>query len=374
MKILVYSSNYPSPETPQIGTFVYRLIQEFVKTGNEVVVISPQKYHFKKPIKKDYGDEFAKIIRPKRLSFSNKKIGFLDTYALTQYFEAISSRKTINQLDFMPDVIYCHFLTSMIGYVNAKPDSKIPIVLASGESGGWIKEIKAHYSDKTFNKYLSKIAGIIAVSPQLKDEWVSFGFPESKIIVEPNGADLNLFKPGNKTELRIKHHIPPDKKILLFVGQFNERKGVKRIEEALDYVNDDCLAIFLGKGSLELNHSKILLAKAVPHETVSEFMALADVFVMPTLSEGSSNVIVEAMASGLPIVSSDIPEIKVQCTNDFSILVNPRSVSEIAGALNKILENDELRKNMSKNALTYSKKFDVKERANRILHFLKSVL
>src|SRR5690606_40325536 len=77
-------------------------------------------------------------------------------------------------------------------------------------------------------------------------------------------------------------------------------------------------------------------------------MALADVFVLPTLHEGSSNVIIEAMASGLPIVSSDIPEIRVQCNDNYSILVNPNSVDEIAEALNKVLRNDDLRMRMSK--------------------------
>jgi teichuronic acid biosynthesis glycosyltransferase TuaC len=91
---------------------------------------------------------------------------------------------------------------------------------------------------------------------------------------------------------------------------------------------------------------------------------------LPTQHEGSSNVIVEAMASGLPIVSSDLPEIRVQCKQEYATLVDPMSVDDIANALNTILSNDNLREKMSQSALKASKRFDINQRAQRILQFI----
>ena len=96
----------------------------------------------------------------------------------------------------------------------------------------------------------------------------------------------------------------------------------------------------------------------------------SDVFVLPTLHEGSSNVIVEAMASGLPIVSSDIPEIQVQCDSSFCFLIDPHDVNQITEVLRKVTENDELRKKMSENAFLKSKAFDLTLRAATLLQFI----
>lgn len=371
MNILIFSGNYPSQRASQKGVFLYNLVQEFVRQGHDVMVIAPEKYSFNRGIKEDYGTELAKVIRPVGFSFSNKKIGFIDTGKLTRYFTTRTARKAIKDLDFKPDVVYCHFLISALTYLRAVPNTKIPVYLASGESGGWIKNILSGWEDEFKETYLEKIKGIIAVSPHLKQEWMELGYPESNIILEPNGADLDRFKPQNKKELRRKHNLPLNKKILIFVGQFIKRKGVKLIEKALDAVDDEVRAVFLGKGPLQLSHPKIIYSGPVPNKEVAEYMAASDIFVMPTLSEGSSNVIVEAMASGLPIVSSDIPEIKAQCAPEFSILVNPKSVEEISKALNAVLQDDDRREKMGKAARKASRKFDISKRAERILKFIQ---
>jgi glycosyltransferase involved in cell wall biosynthesis len=80
------------------------------------------------------------------------------------------------------------------------------------------------------------------------------------------------------------------------------------------------------------------------------------------------------MASGLPIVSSNLPEIRVQCKSDFATLVDPMNVDEIVNALNNILGDGNLREIMSQSALKASKHFDINQRAQRILEFIKQNL
>src|SRR5690606_36535766 len=162
MKIIVISSNYPSHTAPQRGTFVYKLIQQFAEVNNKIVVISPQNYSLK--IKKEsfYGDEKAMVYRPKKLSFSNKRIGKLNTFHWSSYSQSRAIKKAFQKIDFIPDVIYCHFIISAINYLQAFPDSKIPVYVAVGEYHN-IDVVRSNYSETTYQNFLSKIKGFIAV-------------------------------------------------------------------------------------------------------------------------------------------------------------------------------------------------------------------
>jgi glycosyltransferase involved in cell wall biosynthesis len=97
-------------------------------------------------------------------------------------------------------------------------------------------------------------------------------------------------------------------------------------------------------------------------------------FVLPTLHEGNNNSIIEAMACGLPIISSDIPEVRSQCDPSFSILVNPMDVSAIRNSIIKLATNAALREKMSANAMAHSKRYDLNKRSKTILEFMKSLV
>lgn len=369
MKFIVVSP-YPTKTNPVPGIFVYKLVQEFQKSGSEITVISPIKRNWIKKTNVENLRDLAQVIRPQTFSFSNKKIGPFDSFRLTRFFKARTLRKAINQLDFTPDFIYCHFIVSAIHYLEAFPNSKHPVFIAVGEYD-WIDLLKSHFKDQYFRSLLQKVTGFIAVSPQVKEKLVSLGVDGNKITIEPNATDREQFKPRNKEEIREKLNLPLNKKIILFVGRFINNKGVQEVQKSLDFLEDDVRAVFLGNGELEPKHPKIIFKGQVENKKVADYMATSDVFVLPSVREGSSNVIVEAMSSGLPIVSSNIPEIKEQCTPEFSILVNPKSMDEIAKALNAILSNDARREKMSLAARRFSKNFDLRSRAERILDFIE---
>src|SRR5690606_12417784 len=292
-----------------------------------------------------YGKELAVVHRPKRLSFSNFRFGFLNTYYFTFYFQVRAIRRAVKNLTFQPDLVYCHFLSSALYYYGAFPQSKLPIYVAVGEYYN-IDKVRRRFSPQFYSKLVARVNGYIAVSPQVQQKLISLGVPNKKIIVEPNGVDLSAFKPQDKIALRKKHGLPLHKKLVLFIGRFIENKGPLRLQNALDQLDDNVGAIFLGKGPQRPNHPKIVYSGVVAHHLVPEMMGAADVFVLPTLHEGSSNVIVEAMATGLPIISSDIPEIRFQCQPEYAILVNPKDTNAIAAALDLVLGNDGLREQM----------------------------
>lgn len=371
MNILVISGNYPSFSAPHVGTFVYKLVQKFVHLGCVVTVISPTKVSLKRKAQSSYGVEGAQVLRPKRISFSNKKFGFIDTFPLTRFFFARAIQRAIIKLKTEPDVVYCHFIVSALVYFQAHPRSKFPVYVAVGEYNN-IDIIQRLYDPEYYVNSLQRVTGFVAVSPQIKAKLISKGVSEDKIIVEPNGVDRAVFKPYNKRDCRVKFGLPLDKKIVIFVGRFLHDKGPLRVLDAINQLSDDVVGVFIGRGSQMVEGSRVVYRGPLLHHDIPKMMAAADVFVLPTLHEGSSNVIVEAMACGLPIVSSKLPEVEVQCDPSFSILVNPLEIGEIAGAIQNITSDLSVQIKYSAAARAYSERFDLGKRAKRILDFMKN--
>lgn len=370
MKLLVISTNYPSRKEPSRGTFVYKFVQFLCKLEIDVIVISPLKYQKMFAKNKYYGEELAKVYRPFFISYSNIKLFSFNSYYLTRASISLSLKKTLNKYLIEPDVVYCHFLSNGLFYYQAFKEKRRPLFIGVGENMN-IDIIKSYYDLDYYNEFLRNVDGFIAVSSIVSDKLIEIGVEKKKILIAPNGTDLQMFKPRNKFELRRKYGFPNDKKIILFVGRFIQSKGIAKLIEALSFLDDGYRAILIGKGEYRPKHSKILFCNSLSHEIVSEFMSLSDIFVLPTLHEGSSNVIAEAMASGLPIVSSDIAEIREQCDESNSILVDPLNSFEIADAVKRILTNQDLENLMSIRSLEKARKLDLSNRVKEIVDFIQ---
>ena len=99
---------------------------------------------------------------------------------------------------------------------------------------------------------------------------------------------------------------------------------------------------------------------------------MADIFVLPTLNEGCCNAVVEALACGLPVVSSDRPFNYDVLNESNSIMVDPMNVDEIADAIRKLKEDKELRHRLAEGALKMAEELTIDRRAQRILEFMES--
>jgi len=215
---------------------------------------------------------------------------------------------------------------------------------------------------------------VIAVSEMIKEKLIDMKVSQDKIIVEPNGVDFEVYyKRKNIKELREKYNLPQNKTLVMFLGHFIENKGPLRLVKAAEGIEKIGL-VMVGEGKQNPESTDVVFKQKVPRSCVPELLSASDIFVLPTQHEGSSNAIIEAMACGLPIISSDIPEIRVQCTSDFSILVDPNDISQIRTALEKLLVNEQLRDKMSLHAIEHAQKFSIERRTERIIKFIKSFL
>lgn len=374
--ILFLASGYPSKTHPYHGSFVKELVHAFARLGKRCTVIRPVKVfdglHNAPPpyrvIELESEPAPVTVISPRFLSCSNKKIFNFNTFTLTQMGFEMAVFSALSRMEEKPDAIYGHFLYPSGGTaVQLGRKFNIPSFVAVGESSFWTVEPLGF--ERAISEF-SSVSGVVAVSTVLKKRLVlEIGIPEKKIGVFPNGTNFEKFFPSNKTQNRTRLRLPHNKFIVAFLGSFSERKGVMRVVEALKD-NAEIGLILIGAGRQVPIGANILFKGPVPHERVPEYLSLADVFVMPTDAEGSCNAIVEAMACGLPIITSkgEFNDDLVDDTN--AIRIDPYDIDAIRKAVILLKEDRGLREMLSAGAMRKAKELDINLRAKRIFEWM----
>lgn len=305
MKILAITANYPHITNEYSGIFVKNTLQELAKIGNEIVVIVPQKFHKKKmPFFEQDGN--LKVYRPTFMTYGAKNILGFNTIKLSHGSFTKCVMNTLNKIDFIPDVVYSHFLFpagSTAVKVGSKLNKKVYCTLGESDILGYERFYKQDYLFSIYNKFEK----IFPNSPDIKNELVTkYKLDKEKIEFIPNGVDITKFYPMDKKECRDKLNLPKEEKIVLFIGGFIERKGPLRVEKACRMLEMIPKMIFIGSGSQIPQDDNVIFSGKVAHDILPLYLNACDVFVLPTKNEGMPNVILEAMACNTSIVTSDI--------------------------------------------------------------------
>ena len=371
MKILVVAYNYPSKYCSADFVFVKMLVDEFARKGHECVVLAPHSVSHHKCLhhgieEYNVGENVVKVIRPNYISTSSLTIG---KYYISNELHKLVVRHALRHLEFKPDVVYCHFWKQGIEAFPYAKKHNLPLFVASGECEIFEDNRKGELKD-----FCDYVKGVICVSTKNKDESVGLNLAKAEdCIVVPNSIDNSLFKKRDKAECRKKLGLPLDKTIVAFVGWFVDRKGSLRVSKAIEGIpENDVYSIFIGEGPEEPNNPNILFKGKVIHNDVPLYLNAADAFVLPTLQEGCCNAVVEAMACGLPVISSNLPFNWDVLNTDNSIMVDPLNVEEIKQAIIKLRDNIKLRENMSIAALNIARELTIQERAAKIMSFIQS--
>lgn len=376
-KILFISDGYPWKESNAF-VFVKKLVDAVADEGMHCSVISPKSICnglFRiQPIPPKYcvyetiNGAKVEVYRPRTVSFSNLRIG---KFKLSSWFSTRAIRRTARNLRFQPDIYYGHFWASALSIYPVARKANLPLFVATGEST--IPSLDGYSMEhlENFSKYVS---GVVCVSTKNKLESVGRKLTtEEKTIVLPNAVDFNYFYKKKKDACRCKLGLPLDAFIVCFVGGLIERKGPLRVSAAIDNLLDNSVkSLFIGSGNQVPNCSGILYKGAVLHNDLSDYLNAADVFVLPTLHEGCCNAIIEAMACGLPIISSNLPFNDDILTDKNSIRVDPNSVSEISEAIKKLQSDVKLREKMGQESLQISEGLKIEIRSQKILEFIAS--
>jgi glycosyltransferase involved in cell wall biosynthesis len=199
---------------------------------------------------------------------------------------------------------------------------------------------------------------IVAVSEDLRTDLLDFyDLAPERVRVIPNGVDLDAFHPGvDGTPVRAEHGIDEDTPLLLFVGHEYERKGFDAILQALARLPDEVELMSVGGGDREPWQKRarelgvldrITWTGYVPDEALPEHYAASDVFVFPTRYESFGLVVLEAMATGTPVVTGDLACIREFVTDgEHGRLVTPDDVDALQAGIEHVLgpEHDAMSK------------------------------
>jgi len=224
---------------------------------------------------------------------------------------------------------------------------------------------------------------IIAISELVKRNVIEhYHVSEKDIVVIYNGVDLERFHPANRerfrSELRRQYDISEDSRVFLFVGSGFERKGVRYLIEAAEQLGTPVMLMIVGKGSGEKFRDIIKKQRVIfcgPQRQIERYYAAADAFVFPTMYEPFGNVHLEALASGLPVITtqnSGASEIIGQGMSGF-VVPAPEETAAIADSMKKLLDADLLR-TMGSEARKTAEKFTMARFVREIMQLYSDIM
>ncbi len=357
LKVLTFTSLYPSSEMPQLGVFVENRLRHLLRdTDIESRVFSPMPWFpFSHYLDKKY-EKYSHIPRVEKRHeikithskyFHVPKIG-MNIQAFSMAISSYPALKKIIREGYDFDIIDAHYFypDGVAAVLLAKMLNKPVVITARGSD---LNVYRQYIVPRTLIKWASKRASaLITVCQALKNVLSDMSVAEEKVTVLRNGVDLELFQP-QKNRIQARKSLGLDGKVLLMVGRLISLKGHHLAIQALTSFENMTL-IIIGEGeeqkSLERLARKLGLANrvrflgTVSHRELPACYSAADALLLASSSEGWANVILESMACGTPVVATNVGGTsEIVSSPECGVLVEERSPDAIATGLKNLFNN-----------------------------------
>ncbi len=360
---------------PHYDTFVKVSGEQLAKYSDNVTVIIP------KFSKLNLFGKKISIFKSVNQTFTTNQPNVKIHYVTLSYFLPISAYQLIfyineNKIPF--HIVLSHFIIPY-GYLGNKVSERFnkKSVLVGHGFDVYDLPFRNLFYNKIIKSVLKHADKIITVSQTNLRFIKRLGY-DYKTVVIPNGFNGDLFKPMDKDFVRKKLNLPMDKKIVLNVGHLikikNQRNLILAFKELLTTRKDIFLYI-VGEGNLasdlrtlvnklDLN-DYVFLVGPKPHDEIPLWMNAADVFVLPSYSEGNPTVMFEALGCGLPFVGTTVGGIpEVITSDDYGFLFDdPNDYVSLSKLLDKALN----KKWNKRKILNYAKKYEISNIAKKYL-------
>lgn len=264
---------------------------------------------------------------------------------------------------FKPHVIHAHELLSpATTAIIAKRIFGTPIVakvLRGGELGDLAKLRHRAFASSRIESIKRGIDSFIVISTEIDNELAEIGVPVEKRTFIPNGVDLDRFAPlslNDKTILRRSLNLP-NGLIVVFSGRLDPEKRVNHLVEVWKEImktHTSATLLILGTGTEEQKLKKMggsnIRFEGNVHD-VAPYLRVSDIFVLPSSTEGLSNALLEAMASGLACIATSVGGATDLIENRKNgILIPPDDLRALQSALWAMLSDADLRKQFGENS------------------------
>lgn len=324
MRVLSLATLYPNDLTPNFGVFVERQMQAVVKRGDvDLVLLNPiglppfplslhPRYRRLAELPQAEERGGVTVLRPRfRLlpgigGRFNANAVTRAVLPLAQKLHAEARFDLVDAQFFYPDGPATVKLARALN-LPCSIKARGADIQFWGKVAGVAEQVRAAGQDAT---------GLLAVSAGLIDDMAALGIDRDKITVHRTGLNADLFRPYDSKMCRDELGLPRDAQVLACVGALIPRKGQTFAIDAMPLL-PDAILLLAGQGPDEAAlrsqaeqlgvADRVRFLGTVPHDRLPIVLNAADVFVLPTASEGLANAWVEALACGTPVVTTPIP-------------------------------------------------------------------
>lgn len=421
MKIVIATAVY-YPMTNGVAVFSHNLALGLAKRGNEVLVLCPSQTgknytrtedgvkvcYLKSVEAKVYPDQIHAV--PEKKSF----LGIKWPHLLYKHgfrvsvFPAPEVKKILDA--FHPDVVHVQISDPIgLSVVSYARKNKVPVVTTEHNQPEVLTEpLKM---PGVVKKPVNAMLSAYFTNRQSKSDFVTM--PTEKAIYNllegrefkvpvaavSNGVDLSAFKPGKAAkEMYEKYGVPMGSPIVLYVGRVDPEKSVGTVVEAFSLVREkvpEAVLVIVGDGvdkarleqkaeEMGINSSVRFLGRVIPPD-LYELYKMGTVFVTASEIETQGIVLIEAAASGLPLVAVDAGAVSEICVNDengFLIALddekrkskNLEVPSMIAEAVSTILEDKKLRERFSVKSVELAHEHDFEKTLDKFMNIYRKVI
>jgi glycosyltransferase involved in cell wall biosynthesis len=252
--------------------------------------------------------------------------------------------------DFAPDLVFSYVLYPD-GYAALKIGQALSLPVVVMGVGSDVHSIGDRFSAMRTRALLREADFVLAISDDLRQRVVAMGAPAEKTRALISGCDLSVFHLRDRVAARRKLGIDPAAEVVVYIGRMDVKKGLRELIRAAAKLHPAraMLHVYLvGEGpDRPLIESAIQASNAGSYihalpecsfDEVAEWMAAADLVTLPSYMEGCPNVVLEALASGRPVVAAKVGGIPEIMNSECGELVPPRDSGALAQALASVLD------------------------------------
>ncbi|MDM8554708.1 glycosyltransferase family 4 protein [Desulfococcaceae bacterium HSG7] len=324
-------------------------------------------------VEKNPNIEFIEAVREKQaVSHIVLCRKWIDMEALRQV------RKLIKQERI--DIVHCHEMKGRLYGLLATIGTKTRIITTNHN---WIRSdflVSCFESMDAF--YIRFFPKIIAVSPEVQKLMCRYLVPDKKIQVIINGIDMNEFQQDKAARNMIRKELGINRNISLIgaFGRISPEKGQKYlIAAAVQVLNifPEARFLIVGDGFQGEEMKEYATCLGISdrvifagfRKNISEFYSALDLFVLPSILEGTPMALLEAMSAKTPVIATRVGGVgRIIQNRKNGLLVSPANSEELAGAIIRLLQNSAEAKNLAKNALcTVSEKYSSQKMADEYI-------
>ena len=374
MKVAIFSDAY-KPTVSGVVTAVEALAQGLQKKGVKVQLFVPAYPGF-------CGDETGNIFRFQAIK---TKVDFPLAFPF--------SKKGFKLFSFFkPDIVHCNH-PYLLGRTGALWAKKLGCPTVATLHTNYVEYL--HYIPLPFSitrrlaiwalkDFTSKCSHIITPAETARQRLVSYGIT-TPITVIPNAVNIEEFEGKSPKLVRQKYAISNEDIVLIFVGRLALEKNVLFLLKILRAIPEDSVKLMLvGGGPQEeelkkfakennLEH-RCIFTGAIPHKDISLYYAACDIFVSASTTEVHPIVLIEAMASKLPVIAFDSPGYKDTIRDGEDGILTKPDFDDFLVNLKELIHNPALRQNLAHNAKIRSQQYSISTYIDRVINLYQEVI